>query len=81
MDTIESVLSGFTDCPVRKGFSNESMTIYTATGDCYIDTVAVEKKDSIEVFINRLKKFNDDIEQEALIRAFGLVSDKRINLR
>lgn len=81
MDTIESILSGFTDCPVRKGFNNESMTIYTAVGDCYLDTVTVEKRDSIEVFINRLKKFNSSIEQEALIRAFGLVSDKRVNIR
>lgn len=81
MDTIESVLSGFTNCPVRKGFENESMTIYTATGDCYLDTVAVEKKDSIDVFINRLKKFSDGIEQEALVRAFGLVSDKRVKIR
>lgn len=81
MDTIESVLSGFTNCPVRKGFENEHMTIYTATRDCYLDTVAVEKKDSIDVFINRLKRFSDDIEQEALIRAFGLVSDKRVKIR
>lgn len=81
MDTVESVLSGFTDCPVRKGFENETMTIYSATGDFYLDTVAVEKKDSIEVFINRLKKFNYDIDKEALIRAFGLVSDKKVNIR
>lgn len=81
MDTIESVLSGFTDCPVRKGFYNEHMSIYTAVKDNYLDTVTVEKKDSIEVFINRLKKFNSGIEQEALIRAFGLVTDKRVNIR
>lgn len=81
MDTIESILSGFTNCPVRKGFENEHMTIYTAVRDNYLDTVAVERRDSIDVFINRLKKFSDGIEQEALVRAFGLVSDKRIKIR
>ena len=81
MDTIENVLSRFTGCPVRKGFNNEQMAIYTAIGEGYLDTVAVEKASSIQIFINRLKKFNSDIEQEAVVRAFELTLDKRIEIR